>query len=70
MDFDIALDRAMVKLNKQDKKFRRHVSKTTAKPKKIRRDMFIKNLERIDKSLKRRKISTNEAILQLQKLIN
>jgi len=70
MEFQTALDKSMKKINKKDEKFRKQVLRASTRPKRIGRDSFIRNLERIDKSLKRRKISTSVAMEQLRKLID
>jgi len=69
MDFDLKFQKAMNKLGNKDK-FKRQIFKAGARPRKIKRDSFIKNLERIHKSLKRRKINTKDAVSQLRMLID
>jgi len=68
MDSEVAFQKSMKKLRNKDK-FRRHVAKIRHRPKKIKRDSFIKNLERIIQSLQRRKITQNEAIVKLRTML-
>ena len=68
MDFEKAFQKSMKKLRNKDK-FRRHVAKIRHRPKKIKRDSFIKNLERITQSLERRKMTQSEAIVKLRAML-
>ena len=69
-DFYKVIESAMKKANPDVDEFTRLKAKHNIKPKRKRKDVFVKNLDRIVESLERRKINKKQAIKKLQMLID